>query len=405
MTCGDHATCDLGVCECDDGYALSGEDCVDVDECATDTDDCTDNAECENTVGSYRCNCDMLGTYAGVLYTEVSWKGVGSGLFLDGSAVLPSFELRTVTAQANGALEMTVEACGGTTADFCIVPQYAYTPQEPEPGDPPITSFPSAGYGQDFPKSLWARLGTVTANIPMPLVAEGEPFMTSDQAAFLGLSLVGDPLQAWPTDRNSDLIVWEDPDDDNVPGTTSLARHVDRNGNPEYDDVGESVECAAAFPPASWDDPNTEEVETTWDDPNTFDVVETLPYPFDRIDYLDVTWPYDYWLSGVSTPKVKAFHAGARTVSRFDGAITECGRIQGDLVVSQINARLHGCVDEDDQPCSESVVDTLDGADDPNTIEGGCFQFIRVDPGATCETVRAHAFDLLVSGRCPVAAN
>jgi hypothetical protein len=115
-----------------------------------------------------------------------------------------------------------------------------------------------------------------------------------------------------------------------------------------------------------------------------------------------VTWPYDYWISGSGGgEKIKAFHTGARTVSRFQGAITDCDTIEGELVVSQINARLYGCVTDGDVACNGGILNTLDGATDPNTIEGGCFKFMRVADNATCDTVRTQMFNLLVNGRCP----
>lgn len=399
VDCGAHASCTENgngpECVCDSGFAVLGDDtvCSDVDECADETDTCPDNAACANTEGSFRCDCDLVGTYAGVLYTEVSWAGAGAGLILDrfssDPAVLPSFELRTITAQDNGELTMTVSACGGETADFCIDPQYISN-------DPFMSSFPSAAYGQDFPKSLWGKLTPATGvKVQMPLVSIGEPFETDDQAAFLGLSLSGDPLQAWPTSRNDPAITWLDPDEDSVPGVTSKARHADRNGDPEYNDVGESAQCAAAFPPS----------QIRCDDESTPNIVETCPYPIELLNGATVTWPYDYWISGTNGVKIKAFHTGARTVSRFDGAITSCDTIEGGLVVTQINARLHSCVTDADEACAESTVNTLDGASDPNAIEGGCFKFMRIADGSTCDDVRAQMFDLLADGRCPAPAN
>lgn len=41
-------------CECDKGYRLQGEHCVDEDECLSSP--C--QGQCVNLVGSYRCECD-----------------------------------------------------------------------------------------------------------------------------------------------------------------------------------------------------------------------------------------------------------------------------------------------------------------------------------------------------------
>ena len=32
---------------------------LDIDECAEDTDECDFHADCENTVGSYECTCNV----------------------------------------------------------------------------------------------------------------------------------------------------------------------------------------------------------------------------------------------------------------------------------------------------------------------------------------------------------
>lgn len=46
------------VTPCDPGFVLEGEDCVDIDECATATSNCDTNASCTNTEGSFECACN-----------------------------------------------------------------------------------------------------------------------------------------------------------------------------------------------------------------------------------------------------------------------------------------------------------------------------------------------------------
>jgi hypothetical protein len=43
---------------CDPGYTLTGDGCIDIDECATNTDTCSTNASCTNVAGSFTCACN-----------------------------------------------------------------------------------------------------------------------------------------------------------------------------------------------------------------------------------------------------------------------------------------------------------------------------------------------------------
>lgn len=56
--CGANGTCMQAACACDDGYAVVGTECLDVDECATNADDCDANATCTNEPGTFSCACD-----------------------------------------------------------------------------------------------------------------------------------------------------------------------------------------------------------------------------------------------------------------------------------------------------------------------------------------------------------
>ncbi len=53
------ASCASGTCTfaCQPGYRISGSDCVDIDECATNNGGCGLNATCTNTAGSFSCTC------------------------------------------------------------------------------------------------------------------------------------------------------------------------------------------------------------------------------------------------------------------------------------------------------------------------------------------------------------
>lgn len=45
-------------CACDDGFEGNGRSCADIDECAARTDTCDDNAICSNAPGGFFCDCD-----------------------------------------------------------------------------------------------------------------------------------------------------------------------------------------------------------------------------------------------------------------------------------------------------------------------------------------------------------
>jgi hypothetical protein len=45
-------------CECDAGFKGDGYNCVDIDECLNDPNLC-ENGQCLNYPGSFRCECEM----------------------------------------------------------------------------------------------------------------------------------------------------------------------------------------------------------------------------------------------------------------------------------------------------------------------------------------------------------
>ena len=59
--CGANATCSNSVgsftCSCDSGYSGDGQNCTDIDECASNNGGCDKNAACSNSPGSFSCSC------------------------------------------------------------------------------------------------------------------------------------------------------------------------------------------------------------------------------------------------------------------------------------------------------------------------------------------------------------
>ena len=46
------------VCNCDTGFEMKDQICVELDECTLGTDKCSENQSCINTVGSFTCDCN-----------------------------------------------------------------------------------------------------------------------------------------------------------------------------------------------------------------------------------------------------------------------------------------------------------------------------------------------------------
>ncbi|SPP80067.1 blast:Fibrillin-1, partial [Drosophila guanche] len=56
--CTNNAECIENQCFCLDGFEPIGASCVDIDECRTHAEACGQHAQCLNTPGSYRCDCE-----------------------------------------------------------------------------------------------------------------------------------------------------------------------------------------------------------------------------------------------------------------------------------------------------------------------------------------------------------
>uniref|UniRef100_A0A0N5ASL2 Nidogen n=1 Tax=Syphacia muris TaxID=451379 RepID=A0A0N5ASL2_9BILA len=57
--CGLNAECIEGICQCKPGWTGNGKMCVDINECSAVPSVCGAHSVCDNTAGSYRCQCDL----------------------------------------------------------------------------------------------------------------------------------------------------------------------------------------------------------------------------------------------------------------------------------------------------------------------------------------------------------
>jgi len=67
-------------CGCPDGFDLTADGCVDIDECAERIDDCASQANCENTDGSYTCTCRAGYVGDGIVCRDVNECADGTDL-------------------------------------------------------------------------------------------------------------------------------------------------------------------------------------------------------------------------------------------------------------------------------------------------------------------------------------
>ncbi|KAL3085943.1 hypothetical protein niasHS_008985 [Heterodera schachtii] len=57
--CDANAVCMQNACQCSDGWRGDGKICIDIDECEQNSTICGHFAECQNTIGSYQCLCNV----------------------------------------------------------------------------------------------------------------------------------------------------------------------------------------------------------------------------------------------------------------------------------------------------------------------------------------------------------
>jgi hypothetical protein len=223
--CAANATCTNTAggftCTCPAGFGGDGRTCSDLNECALGTDTCDAAATCTNTTGSYTCACpaglvgdgrscacNMTGTFATLLETDVRWAPLtffGFTIISGGTDTLFSWSIRRQT-QTGSTVNVQISECGSTQPDLC-------------------SPFFEEAYTQFIPDSVWEQSTmpttpvTFTVNDPDP----GEAFVLPNEVGILGLDL-SNPAGTWPAAWDSPGVTWRDHDNDGAPGITSHSR-------------------------------------------------------------------------------------------------------------------------------------------------------------------------------------
>jgi hypothetical protein len=434
--CGPGATSCSGnprVCVCNTpGYHSTGTACVpDVDECASDP--CDPNATCndpsgasnnyvctcnpgyvgngmqrdqlvcstcgaDETIVNSQCVCDLKGTFALKISMKMTWSGLAFGAIEDGTNVpFYSWALQKQTYDSNGNLHITSTPCGGTTPDLCGTASFGVPPE---------------AYGQYFPNHIWgtANMPKQIIDVALPDARATKPFVTANSAVLFGIRLTDaagnpTPLGPWPANRSEVGC---------QTGASTTEPCIAANGS----------SLATKF---CWDRSGTANdgcAYRTDDDADGVTGITSLVVPpggvntdsplnfgANSVDCRRSTAgarePYAYYRALDNGPYVGAtkFYTASRTISRFDGTITSCNRIEGAVkgprasnTQIQADFRFYGCADNSaDDVCSSYVLDDnafgVDKQSQTSTsIPSATFVMKRVADDTTCDQVRGLTY-------------
>ncbi|HEX7476759.1 MAG TPA: hypothetical protein VF331_03060 [Polyangiales bacterium] len=368
-------------CTCNTGFSgdgkKSGTGCTDINECAGNpcgagygtcaqgvpgTYVCTCNSGYTQVGGT--CVCDLNGTYAIQIAATMTWSGISN--IEDAGSVKPvlySWALRHQTFDSAGKLHVVTVPCGGTGLDLCGTGN-AFIAAE--------------AYTQFLPVQIWGTTGMPTEIVDMTLTKPlpGSAFVSPQSAVLLGISLT-DPLGAWPTARTQvgagttqvNGAVWLDSDADGKPGVTGYA-----------------------VPPGGFP------VDGVFPDPLTAYPATSAACP--RSNAAAARLAYNYWpgVEGLTLRRVSRFYVGSRTIGYFNGSLTSCNLIQGDVKgpangQMQNEGRIEGCLREvapsGETDCSGTLTDFYDTANQSaQQVVSAKFILKRVANTATCADVR-----------------
>jgi hypothetical protein len=407
------------VCTCPPGYTgngrVTGTGCANINECDGDPMLCGDYGDCDDTTPGFTCDCDpgftavddqcvcdLSGTFAVRVRTDLSWpavyaSGVATPVISAGTGITYSWALREHTYDENGVLEVTTTPCGGTNPDVC--------------GTNANGAVPAAAYSQYLPNRLWGLSSIPTADEPalsIPNALPNEPFETEMYAATIGIAFPPgqewDPNDSagdfgWPNSRadintNGTGIHWTQPDDDGKFGITSYAVV------PPVGGLGLDVSPRAY----------------TQTSPNCPDPADTTP-PIAEL-------PYAYWPTpalcfdpGSLVCRVDAFYLASRVISAYKGTVQSCDLITRDIIgpnpdspmdadtdgEMRTDARIYDCHLTNGTECSsrnsfpggEPLEDLLDAEPQNQQVNDATFVIKRVPAGlinsdrkVTCDNIR-----------------
>jgi hypothetical protein len=247
-----------------------------------------------------------------------------------------------------------------------------------------------------------------TLNVSLPNALPTQPFQTANSAVLFGIRLTdasgnANPLGPWPSDRTQVGCTMgtgaAEPCVTSVGG--SLAnKNCWTSTNCAYrtDDDGDGITgiTSLVVPPGG----------VSTDSPLTF-AATSVDCPRSTTGARQ-SYAYYPGLEGgiVGTSRaIKKFYTASRTISRYDGTITSCDRMEGSVkgpkssnTQVQADFRFYGCADDSpDSVCGSSVLDDgtvgIDRQSQTTTsIPSASFVMVRVSNATTCDQVRAMTF-------------
>jgi hypothetical protein len=369
------------MCTCKPGYKGNGVTCDQVDPCTPNP--CGDGQCSPNNAGGHTCACpagtrslggtcacDLSGDFGLRQRIDVSWSNIDQ--IEDGTAFTYSYQNVHMTYDDAGKLTMTLSDCGGTTFDLCDVPVRPLLGPE--------------AYGQYFPVEIWdlPSMSRTTVSFDLPNAKPGTPFNTGIFATLSGLSLT-DPLGPFPT-KWQDIAgspsfsgnavngaAWLDVDNDGDLGLTTYAvppGGISRDGvapEPQRDFGSNSMDCPR--------NSNGDRYPYAWVPATT---------------------------GGLSVVRVKRLMGATRSTLAFNGAITSCNQLDGDITGPddnklKIEGRVGNCVQVNgngESGCSSALVDFFDKQPQTQKINSAKFRIKRANKAnPTCADLQALPYD------------